>query len=234
MTMALKRCLAVGCTIFALNLPITSYAQNSHAASSSTTAHSNSNSHSRSGSHTKSRNLGKPAFLDDDDQTGGDPMGAGWGQGCSYVCEGNYDDMLDTWDDFSTWIYSTLNASFIDTKSELKDIIDDASTMMLTKVHQKAAAISHHQARLEATHRVLVDIIGSDDEDDVPVVSREMLASSEPTDVHIGTGVLWSTFGMQMLVALTVGVVIESYRIRRQHSAQDAFGDQLDMKRNYA
>lgn len=94
--------------------------------------------------------------------------------------------------------------------------------MLLTKVHQKAAAISHHQARLEATHRVLVDLIG---EDDIQTTTeRQQLATSEPTDVHIGTGVMWSTFGLQMLVAVTVGIVIESIRIRKQHSVQQAFG----------
>jgi hypothetical protein len=107
-----------------------------------------------------------------------------------------------------------------------QDIIDDASTMLLTKVHQRAAAISHHQARLEATHRVLVDIMG--DEDDIQTTERQELAASEPTDVHIGTGVMWSTFGVQMLVAVTVGMVIESIRIRRQHSAQQSFGDGFD------
>lgn len=100
--------------------------------------------------------------------------------------------------------------------------------MLLTKVHQKAAAISHHQARLEATHRVLVDMIGEDDQTTTTTTHRQQLAAAEATDVHIGTGVMWSTFGLQMLVAVTVGIVIESIRIRKQHSAQQAFGGGFD------
>jgi hypothetical protein len=38
----------------------------------------------------------------DDADDGGDPMGAGWGYGCTYLCEDNFADIIDKFDDFST------------------------------------------------------------------------------------------------------------------------------------
>jgi hypothetical protein len=104
-------------------------------------------------------------------------------------------------------------------------IIDDASTMLLTKVHQKTALVSHQHARLEATHRVLSELLEAPDD--------EELAAVDTKDVNIGQGVLWSTFGVQMAVALTVGAVVESWRIRsstlpktqRRSDAADAYAD---------
>lgn len=73
-----KRCLTL-CAILALNLPHSSLAHPQH------------NSVGRS----------RPSFLDDDvvDRSGSD-----WGKGCSYVCEGNFDDIMETWDHFSTYV----------------------------------------------------------------------------------------------------------------------------------
>lgn len=80
---ALKRCLTLGLLAFHLN---SSFA------------------------HSQHRSMDKPSFIDDDTTQApsvagegrvGDPMGAGYGKGCSYVCEGNFDDIMETWDHFS-------------------------------------------------------------------------------------------------------------------------------------
>lgn len=79
MALSLKRSLTL-CAILALHLPHIAFA------------------------HPQGRS--KPSFIDDDGSTslGDDAMGAGWGKGCSYVCEGNFDDIIETWDHFSTYV----------------------------------------------------------------------------------------------------------------------------------
>lgn len=80
LTSAWKQCLTLG--ILCFNLPHGSFAHLQHSA------------------------MDPSSFLDYDitqaPSTTGKPMGAGDGYGCSYVCEGNFDDIMETWDHFST------------------------------------------------------------------------------------------------------------------------------------
>jgi hypothetical protein len=87
MAQVLRRCFTLGCTVLAFNL-------------------------TQSFAHLQRHSMDKPHGFVNDDTTEapsmfgggrvGDPMGAGYGKGCSYVCEGSFDDIMDTWDDFST------------------------------------------------------------------------------------------------------------------------------------
>ena len=49
----------------------------------------------------------------------GDPMGSQWGYGCNNVCEDNFADIMDKWDDFATDVYAKLNVSFIEAEETL-------------------------------------------------------------------------------------------------------------------
>jgi len=154
------------------------------------------------------------------------PEGAGWGMGCSYLCDDNLEGVKELFDDFSTFTYSTLNSSFTTTRSDLKDIIDDASTMLVAKVAAKAAALSHQHARLEATHRVLVDLLGDADahaaaNDAAERVAEEALVTiTSEKEVHSKPGVLWTTFGLQIGLAVVAGIFVESSRIRSAAAAR--------------
>ena len=86
--------------------------------------------------------------------------------------------------------------------------------MLVSKVHQKAVALSHQHARLEATYRVLFDLLDDGSSIEAPTADVELIA--EEKDVHIKVGVQWSTFAMQMMVAIAVGAVVESSRLRTQ------------------
>ena len=162
--------------------------------------------------------------------TVGEPEGANFGLGCSYVCDDNFDAIMGKFDEFQTYIYATLNASFVDVKEDLDEIFEDASAMLVAKVHQKTAQLSHHAAKIDATHRVLLDLLASSD---VPgdTQNRGLFGSGESEESpelveealevasvvrHKDSGVLWSTFALQGLVAFVGGLVLESYRLRKE------------------
>ena len=162
-------------------------------------------------------------------------MGADWGMGCTYVCEDNFAKIMTKFEDFQTYVYDTLNSSFVEVKADLDDIFEDASKMLLTKVHQKTAALSHHAAKLDATHRVLQDLLtaeaaaeaaaADDSRGLVTYVDEDgnevELVEETVGDVlvrHKETGVAWPTFALQATVAFIVGLVVESYRLRKERA----------------
>jgi signal-transduction protein with cAMP-binding, CBS, and nucleotidyltransferase domain len=154
-------------------------------------------------------------------------MGAQLGFGCTYICEDNFENIMTKFDDFQTYVYETLNASFVDVKDDLDDIFDDASAMLVAKVHQKAASLSHHAAKLDATHRVLQDLLTAADDDEARglVVLDEdgnevELVEESVSEVvrHKENGVAWATFAAQATVAFVAGLVVESYRLRKERA----------------
>lgn len=91
--------------------------------------------------------------------------------------------------------------------------------MLLTKVQQKTVALSHEHARLEATHRVLSELLET---------TIQLEEETEEKSVHRSVGVLWSTFAVQMVLALAVGAVVESSRIRSQQPKTGVDGGVAD------
>lgn len=84
----------------------------------------------------------------------GAPDGAGWGYGCTSVCQGDFDEIEDLFDDFVSTSHKTLKKSFKSARTEIEKIVDDAAALVLAKVQTKAAAVSHQHARLDATYKV--------------------------------------------------------------------------------
>ena len=84
----------------------------------------------------------------------GEPDGGGWGYGCTSVCQGEFDDIEDLFDDFVATSYKTLQTSFTVVGREIEKIVTDAAALVLAKVQAKATAVSHQHARLEATYKV--------------------------------------------------------------------------------
>lgn len=153
------------------------------------------------------------------------------------MCENDFATIMTKFDNFQTYVYSTLNASFVDVKEDLDAIFDDASSMLVAKVHQKAASLSHHAAKLDATHRVLQDlltraeaaereegreggggarglVVRDEDGHEMELVEetvREVVRHKE-------TRVAWVTFAAQAAVAFVAGLVVESFRLRKDRA----------------
>ena len=100
------------------------------------------------GAYTNSLNpTGVPTGL-------GKPDGGGWGYGCTSICQGEFDNIEDLFDDFVATSYKTLQTSFETVGSEVENIVSDAAALVLAKVQAKATAVSHQHARLDATYKV--------------------------------------------------------------------------------
>jgi hypothetical protein len=68
---------------------------------------------------------------------------------------------------------------------------------------------------LVADHQRTLNLEGSGDED----AASSLAAFSLEKDVHRLEGVAWSTFAVQVGVALCMGCVVESWRIRSRAAA---------------
>lgn len=85
--------------------------------------------------------------------------------------------------------------------------------MLVGKVQQKIAALSHHAARLEATHQVLLSLLTDDvSDEDFEASLSAVKPAAQSTGDH-------SAFMLQAAVCFVVGVVVESVRFSRNRAA---------------
>jgi hypothetical protein len=121
---------------------------------------------------------------------------------CSNLCEDNFIPIYQKFDAFGEYAIRMMNQSSIEASEELKKLVSNMSQLLIEKTKQNMAKISHHHARLEASSRILEEML----------TGTELLTETRHTQLGMN--------GYQFLVAcfifLCIGINIEIIRARRQ------------------
>lgn len=143
-----------------------------------------------------------------------------WGYGCTYVCQDSWGKIHKRIDDFEDWAINVGNSTFVKAKDTLKNLIEDASEMLIDKVERKIMQVNAQHADLEASHQRLAAILDSN--------SPSFMALSAQDDDDEDAGLSFSAFSFTIFVALSVGIMIENYRVRSQKSVVSDYSEVMD------
>lgn len=126
---------------------------------------------------------------------------------CSNLCEDNFISIYAKFDTFGQRIISTLNKTNVELSHELKNIVDEMSVALVLKTKLNIAKVNHHHARLEATSRVLEQML----QPKVP----ELLEYSIHETRHTNRGLNYYQFILLCIVFVCIGINFETIRSRR-------------------
>ena len=117
---------------------------------------------------------------------------------CLTLCEDNFITIYKKLDDFDELMIHSLKTSLT---NEIKQMVDEMSLALIIKTKLNMQKISHQHAQIEATSRVLENLLQG-----FPQI-REVR--------HIQRGLNVYQFILLMIVFLCIGINIEIIRIRR-------------------
>ena len=124
---------------------------------------------------------------------------------CSHVCESNFISIYEKFDKFGEHVFQTLNKTNVELSHELKKIIDEMSLALIMKTKMNIAKINDHHARLEATSRVLQQLL---------TVEKDKEFVSETR--HMNRGLNIYQFIVLCIVFMCIGINFEVIRSRRK------------------
>ena len=128
---------------------------------------------------------------------------------CSNLCEDNFISIYEKLDNFKEKIMLTLNKTSVDVSKELKNIIDEMTIALVIKTKLNMEKISQHHARLEATSRVLEQLLQVPNE-------QELITQSVHEERHTNRGLNVYQFIILSIVFLCIGINFEIIRNRRK------------------
>jgi len=123
---------------------------------------------------------------------------------CTDLCEYNFIHIYEKFDAFGEYVIETMNKTSAEASEELKNMISDMSQILVEKTKQNMAKISHRHARLEASSRILEQML-----------TQDLLIETHETK-HIQQGMNVYQFLVMCFVFLCIGINIEIIRTRRQ------------------
>lgn len=125
---------------------------------------------------------------------------------CVSICEDSFINIYKQFDDFGSRMVEILNKSSVELSHELKEIVDEMSTALLDKVKLNVVMISQQHARLEATSRIVEELL-----------QNEPVATIEFVERHVRQGMSWYQFIGLCCIAFCIGINIETIRIRYEN-----------------
>lgn len=135
---------------------------------------------------------------------------------CSNLCEDNFITVYEKFDAFGKHMIQSLNKTNIELSKEIKQIVDEMSLALIIKTKLNMQKISHHHARLEATSRVLEQILQP------PVLEPHVLSQKmfepelfEYETRHTNRGLNYYQFILLCIVFVCIGINFETIRSRR-------------------
>ncbi len=120
---------------------------------------------------------------------------------CSPLCEDNFITIYRKLDEFGERMIHTLNKTSL--TNEIKQMVDEMSLALIIKTKLNMQKISHQHARIEATSRVLENLLQIDPQQQITEVR------------HIQKGLNIYQFIILMIVFLCIGINFEIIRSRR-------------------
>jgi hypothetical protein len=123
---------------------------------------------------------------------------------CSNLCEDNFINIYEKFDTFGKKIIQSLNKTNIELSNELKQIADDMSLALIIKMKLNMQKISNQHARLEATSRILEQMLEPKEENFVQYETR-----------YTTRGLNIYQFIILSIVFVCIGINFETIRSRR-------------------
>jgi hypothetical protein len=124
---------------------------------------------------------------------------------CSPLCEDNFISIYEKFDSFGERVIRSLNKSNVEMTQELKKIVDEISLALVIKTKLNMEKITRHHARLEASSRVLEQMLQIENQVEPVQVVR-----------HVQRGLNIYQFVVLMIIFLIIGINFEIIRARRE------------------
>ncbi len=123
---------------------------------------------------------------------------------CSPLCEDNFMSIYQKFDQFGDRMLLSLNKTNVEISKEVKKLVDELSLALIIKTKLNMQKISHHHARLEASSRILEQMV------QIEPIQNESIVR------HVHNGLNLYQFIGLMIVFLCLGINFEIIRSRRE------------------